>query len=139
MHLDVWLQCPRCKYTPCFGREMEDTEPVYFHPRKLPSWYKVKVEQAFHKHIPDMLCTICGGEMQLHKVWVNVWKKVKEELVKPKQPPLKSVASKEVMMNYQFLAPTVDGKLSRYFLPSGLLGQYKCVNWKCKYVRYVTL
>lgn len=134
MHLDVWLKCPKCKYTPCFGKEMEDTNPVYFYPEKLPFWYRKKLEEAFDKYIPDIPCTICGSEMQLHKIWINIWKKVREETGK-----LTSAADGKTLMAMQFLVPTVEGKISRYFLPAGVLGQYKCKNWKCKYVRYVTI
>ena len=138
MHLDVWLKCPKCKYTPCFGKEMEDTKPIYFYPKKLPFWFRKKLEEAFHKYIPPIPCAICGAETELHKIWINIWKKVKEENASEKVP-LKSVADKETLLNFQFLVPTTEGGISRYFLPAGVLGQYKCTNWKCKYVRYVTL
>ncbi len=140
MHLDVWLKCPKCKYAPAFGREMEDTKPVYFYPNNLPFWYRQKLEEAFGRYIADSPCIFCGGQMELHKIWVNIWKKVEEKpLDNPKKVPLKPVADRQVMMHFQFLVPTMEGDVSKYFLPSGILGQYKCVNWRCKYVRYVTV
>ena len=126
MHVDFWLQCPKCKYSPCFGKEMEDTKPIYWFPRRLPSWYKEAVVKAVAKHIHTPTCLFCGGEMELHKVWINSYRELCDG------PTMFITPTKA-------LSPDPKKHIQKYFLPSGILLQFKCKNWKCKYVRYVTL
>jgi len=137
LHLDTWVKCPKCKFTPCFGKELSDAKPVYFFPSTLPRSYKKMVTEAFHKYIPAIPCIMCGDKTELHKAWINSWKRQDKLLVTHDNMPCEG--SEEVRRGIQFFVPTHDGKLSTYLLPSGILGQYKCKSQKCKYVRYVTL
>lgn len=127
MHVDYWLRCPRCKFSPCFGREMEDTHPIYWNPHDLPDWYKDGVEAAAATHVPPFTCLFCTSQMELHKVWVNSYRELCDGPTQFITPTHKGAEG------------TPDAQVQRYFLPSGILLQYKCVNWRCKYVRYVTL
>ena len=120
MHIDVWVKCPKCKYTPCFGKELEDTKPIYWQPSSLPAWYKKAVEKAFDKNVTCDPCLFCEGKMELHKVWINSYRELCDGAT-------------------QFVVPDGVEKIVKYFLPSGILSQFKCVNHKCKYVRYITL
>jgi hypothetical protein len=126
LHVDYWLRCPKCKYSPCFGKEMEDTKPIYWFPRRLPEWYKKAVVKAANKYLQNPKCLFCGSEMELHKVWVNSYRELCDGptmFITPNQ-----AINKDHSKNIQ-----------KYFLPAGILLQYKCTNWRCKYVRYITL
>jgi len=135
LHLDIWVKCEKCKYTPAFGRELSDVKPILWYPQKLPVWYKQKVEEAFRKHVPGYNCAFCNSTMELHKVWVNTWKQIGTF---PDQK-ITSESPEEVVRAATFIVATGKGKVGKYCLPSGILAQYKCANWKCKYVRYLTL
>jgi len=136
LHLDIWVKCPnpKCRYTPAFGREIIDAKPVYWHPPNLPSKYKKQVRDAFKKHIPVGTCPFCEGDMELHKVWINTWKVADKE---DWQGALFDGVGKVSKADQFFVQQ--KGKVVNYSLPSGILAQFKCKNWRCKYVRYVTL
>ena len=120
MHVDYWLRCPKCKYSPCFGKELEDTKPIYWHPQNTPTWYKKAVTKAANKHFPNQQCIFDNTTMELHKVWINSYRELCDGPT-------------------QFVLPSEKDSIQKYFLPSGILLQFKCKNWRCKYVRYVTL
>ena len=126
MHVDYWLRCPKCKYSPCFGKEMEDTKPIYWFPRTLPVWYKKAVVKAAHKHLQNPDCIFCKSEMELHKIWINSYRELCDG------PTMFVTPTKA-------LTEQTKKQIQKYFLPSGILFQYKCVSWRCKYVRYITL
>jgi len=125
-HLDYWIKCPKCKYTPCFGVELSDAKPIYWHPHGLPEWYKTKIVEAINRHITVNPCIFCGSRMEPHKIWINTW-----HTVKGQASPSGAV---------QFLISGHSKKeVNPHYLPSGILIQHKCVKPACKYVRYVTL
>ena len=138
-HLDIWVKCPTCKYTPAFGRELSDAKPVYWRPTNLPLKFRRMVEAAFHKNIPLMHCPFpnCASELELHKIWVHTWK---QDQPIPDGQTVRSDAPTDVREAFQFIVSSSDRKeIGKYFIPAGIMAQYKCVNQACKYVRYVTL
>jgi len=135
LHMDIWVKCPKCKYTPAFGFEIIDSKPIYWHPRNLPAKYKKQVETAIKKHIPVGTCPFgCTKGMELHKVWINTWKVVDKGDWRGDHFKPEGNISKEDQFFVQ-----QRGKVVNYSLPSGILAQFKCKNPLCKYVRYVTL
>ena len=132
-HLDKWIQCPnpQCHWTPAFGLELEDANPIYWHPQHLPLTSRRNIEAAFHRqyephgplHCPF---THCHAELELHKIYVNTWRELDGEPT-PTGP-------------MQFIIPGHKPKeIHRYFVPGGILGQYKCTNPTCKYVCWTTV
>jgi len=136
MHLDIWVKCPKCKYTPAFGKELSDAKPIYWRPKKLPYTFRKQVENAFLKHTPPLSCPFCGSSLELHKIWIHTWQKSVDI---PNGQAVESQASEVVRNAFQFIVQNSEGKIGKYFIPAGIMSQWKCTNWKCKYVRYVTL
>jgi len=136
LHLDKWVKCPKCKYTPAFGKELSDPKPIYWRPAGLPLWFRRKVEEAFHKHTPPLNCPFCTSELELHKIWIHTWKRRQEELL---TECVQSDADVDIREAFQFFVTGSKRKVGTYFIPAGIMSQYKCRNWRCKYVRYVTL
>ena len=126
LHVDFWVRCPKCKYSPCFGQELSDATPIYWHPAKLPAWYKTACRHALEKHIPPFICLFCQSTMELHKVYVNSYRALCD-------------GATEFVVPSSGIKEQAEHPVVRRFLPSGILAQYKCVNARCKYVRYVTL
>jgi len=139
LHLDIWVKCPECKYTPAFGKELSDAKPVYWRPEGLPYNFRKKVETAFKQNIPEQICPFCKSGMELHKIWVHSWKQ-RLEWSGDNTDVVQSDAPQDVREAFQFIVSSADKSVvDKYFIPAGILSQYKCTSQKCKYVRYITL
>ena len=91
--------------------------------------------------MPSLPCVICGGETELHKIWVHRWQQQYVD-----GPVLPINATKGSDRAWQRECATFYGKLffskmneEPKIIPAGVLAQYKCVSKDCKYVRYVSL
>ena len=127
LHLDYWLRCEKCGYSPCFGQELSDPHPIYWFPVTVLYDHRARIEIALHKHINPGVC-ICGADLELHKVWVNTWRM--DDRV------ASGVSIKENHHSALMFRTKPKGGAN---IPSGILAQYKCVSYKCKYVRFITL
>ena len=135
-HLDILVKCPHCKYTPAFGRELEDSHPIYWYPQHLPMAYKRLLTAAFAKYRPPQPCPWCHRATELHKVWINAWQK--DEPV-PSGDVIRPDVAGSAQAHFEFIVPTASRKVHGYYLPVGILGQMKCTNGLCKYVYYTTI
>jgi len=139
LHLDIWVKCPECKYTPAFGKELSDAKPVYWRPEGLPYDFRKQLIDALNQHTPRLNCPFCKSLLELHKIWVHTWKQ-KHKWSGSDEDVVKSDAPEDVREAFQFIVTSSDKKVvDKYFIPAGVLSQYKCTNQKCKYVRYITL
>jgi hypothetical protein len=127
LHLDYWLRCGRCGYSPCFGQELSDPHPIYWFPTILPHDQRVRIETALHHHINPGVC-ICGNMLELHKVWVNTWR-LDDSVAS-------GVSIEEDHTDALMFRTKPKGGAN---IPSGILAQWKCVDPHCKYVRFITL
>lgn len=119
LHLDVWLKCPKCGYTPVFGVEKEPSKPPYFRPDTISKEHKQRILKAANYAKTSInICPFCGVGlsrklMKVHKVFWNVKTK------------------------YFITDPELGGIIGTTTLPCYYLIQLKCP--KCFYVRYFTI
>lgn len=127
VHLDYWLKCPTCGYSPCFGQELSDPHPIYWFPTSTPYDQRRRIESALRTHLDPGTC-ICGAKFELHKVWVNTWRM---------DTRVASGVSIEEDHHQALMFRTKPKGGAD--IPAGILAQYKCVDPQCKYVRFITL
>lgn len=129
-HKDVWLECPKCGWKPCFGKELGPTNPPYWYPKPLKKWKRKRILRALQRLIIGTdTCILCGSKMIVHKVWLNTFKL---DVADTDIVPLNDPSRKE-----RWFATENEGYIK--LIESGILAQLKCTNQDCKYVRYFTL
>jgi len=127
LHLDYWLHCEKCGYSPCFGQELSDPRPIYWFPNTTPHEHRERIVNALRYHIKSGRC-ICNARLELHKVWVNTWRM-----------DTRVASGVSIVEDHHEALMFRTKPRGGANIPAGILAQYKCIDSKCKYVRFITL
>lgn len=133
MHMDVVVRCPQCNFIIWRGLEPDDepSEPIYWNPRKINKKKKKRIIEALKRQRDIFKCPICDSEMEIHKVLWSTQKFKKREIMSMD----KQIYERLFIVSTKPRIKSAGIKV----IESGILVQVKCMNKKCKYVRYFTL